>query len=109
MNALFVGIRKTSANFIGAPSIERGHTQCKDIRIGLLRGNLGNSQLLPDQVDFFRLGATAANHANFYATARGTIEQVQGLAYGHVSRRESPDRLEYIAAAYAGLFRRAFR
>src|SRR6202171_1789127 len=107
--SLFFRIQETIANFIRAACVERGNAQNQNVGIHLLGDNLGRSQLLSNEIDFFRCSLAAPDYPNLDSRTRLAIEKIHGLAHGHVASGKSADGFENVSAANSRLGARTIR
>src|SRR5882762_3680058 len=102
-NSLFFRVQETIANFIRAACVERGNAQNQNVGIHFQGDDLRRSQLLSNEIDFFRRSFAAPDHPNLDSRARLAIEKIHGLAHGHVASGKSADGFENVAAANSRL------
>src|ERR1700687_5832509 len=107
--SLFFRIQETIANFIRAACVERGNAQHQNVGIHFLGDDLRRSQLLSNDIDFFRRSLAAPDYPNLDSRARLAIEKIHGLAHGHVASGKSADGFENVAAANSRFGARTIR
>src|SRR6266403_1589327 len=107
--SLFFRVQETIANFIRAACVERGNAQNQNVGIHFQSDDLRRSQLLSNEIDFFRRSFAAPDHPNLDSRARLAIEKIHGLAHGHVASGKSADGFENVAAANSRLGARTIR
>ena len=109
VNALLFRVQQTVADFLGAARIERREAQDENVRVRFLSHDLRCRHFVADDVNFFGRGFAAANNRDLDARARLAIEKIQGLPYGHVTRGESANGFQNVAAANSRLRARTIR